>query len=152
MLKQNLNKDTKVLESKVSDLLPASNLDPNEITSIGRTIIIKGEIRADEHLIIEGKVEGHISVPNHGLAVGQQAVIEDEAIAKTITIGGTAKGKLTAVETVEILDTGHVEGRIVAKRIAIDEGAYFNGVVDPKSADTVIAVHRYRLKQNPESL
>ena len=152
MLKHDLNKNGKSLEQKSSDLLPERNLNPNEITSIGRTIVIKGEVRADEHLIIEGTVEGHIAVPNHGLAVGQQAVVGDEVIARTITIGGTAKGKLTAVETIEILDTGHVEGRIVAKKIAIDEGAYFHGVVDPKLADAVIAVQRHKLKQNTESL
>ena len=132
----------------IADLVPLHDLDvPDGITSIGRTIVIKGEVRSGEHLIIKGQVEGQVAVPNHGLAVGQSGVVGPEVFARTITIRGTAVGNLTAIETLEILETGNVEGRLVARRIAIDEGATFNGVVDPKLADVAIAVGRHRLTQ-----
>ena len=132
----------------IADLVPLSDLDvPDGITSIGRTILIKGEIRSGEHLIIEGRVEGQVAVPDHGVAVGRHGVVGPEVFARTITVRGTATGNLTAIETLEILETGNVEGRLVARRIAIDEGATFNGVVDPKLADVAIAVGSYRLTQ-----
>ncbi len=136
------------LAQAITDLVPLPDLDiPDGITSIGRTIVVKGEVRSGEHLIIEGRVEGQVAVPEHGLAVGRHGVVGPEVFARTITIRGTATGNLTAIERLEILETGNVEGRLVAPRIAIDEGATFNGVVDPKLTDTAIAVGRHRLTQ-----
>ncbi len=123
---------------------------PDGITAIGRTIIVKGDLCAAEHLIIEGRVEGHVSVPDHGVAVGQQGTVDADVFARTITVRGSVTGNLTATERVEILATGRVDGRLVAPTIAIDEGAYFKGSVDPKKIDAAIAVGRHRLKQRTE--
>ena len=123
---------------------------PDGITAIGRTIIVKGDFCAAEHLIIEGRVEGHVSVPDHGVAVGQQGTVDADIFARTITVRGSVTGNLTATERVEILATGRVDGRLVAPTIAIDEGAYFKGSVDPKKIDAAIAVGRHRLKQRTE--
>ena len=103
----------------IADLVPLSDLDvPDGITSIGRTILIKGEIRSGEHLIIEGRVEGQVAVPDHGVAVGRHGVVGPEVFARTITVRGTATGNLTAIETLEILETGNVEGRLVAAGVS----------------------------------
>ena len=123
---------------------------PDGITAIGRTIIVKGDLCAAEHLIIEGRVEGQVSVPDHGVAVGQQGTVDADVFARTITVRGSVTGNLTATERVEILATGRVDGRLVAPTIAIDEGAYFKGSVDPKKIDAAIAVGRHRLKQRTE--
>ncbi len=123
---------------------------PDGITAIGRTILVKGDLCAAEHLIIEGRVEGHVSVPDHGVAVGQQGTVDADVFARTITVRGSVTGNLTATERVEILATGRVDGRLVAPTIAIDEGAYFKGSVDPKKIDAAIAVGRHRLKQRTE--
>ena len=70
-----------------------------------------------------------------------------EILARTITVLGQVDGKLTATERVELLKSGRVQGRIVAATLIIDEGAHFNGVVDPTLTETVMAVGRYRLRQ-----
>ena len=138
--------------SLTDDLIPVPDLDvPQGITGIGRTLVVKGEIRAAEHLIIEGRVEGRITVPDHGVAIGQHGTVGADVLARMITVRGRTTGNLTAVDTVEILPTGHVEGRIVARQIAINEGAYFKGIVDPKLADAAIAVGRHRFKQRVDS-
>ena len=133
------------------DLALNPELDvPDGITSIGHTIVLKGEIRATEHLIIEGRVDGQIAAPNHGVAIGQQSCVAADILARTITVRGSVTGNLTATERVEILATGRVEGRVVAPQIAIDEGAYFKGGVDPKLTDTATAVGLHRLKQHTD--
>ncbi len=130
------------------ELVPVPDLDvPEGVTSIGRTIVIKGDVRADEHLIVEGTIEGRIVVPEHGLAIGKHGRVNSEILAKTITVLGQADGKLTATERVELLKSGRVRGRIVTTTLIMDEGAIFNGVVDPTLTDTVMAVARHRLKQ-----
>ena len=49
---------------------PYSDL-PEGMTLLGRTITIKGELTAAEHLIIDGHFEGQLAIPDHGLAIGQ---------------------------------------------------------------------------------
>ena len=130
------------------ELVPLPDLDvPEGVTSIGRTIVIKGDVQADEHLIVEGQVEGRLMVPEHGLAIGKHGRVSSEMLARTITVLGQADGKLTATERVELLKSGRVSGRIVTASLIIAEGAVFNGVVDPTLADTVMAVSRHRLKR-----
>ena len=130
------------------DFLPVPDFDvPDGVTSLGRTISIKGDLTAGEHLIIEGRFEGQLAVPEHGLAVGQHAEVTAEILARTITILGHANGSLTAAEKVEIRQSGSVEGRIVAQTVAIEEGAHFKGSIDPTRTDAALAVGRHRLKQ-----
>ena len=136
------------LAESIADLVPLPDLDvPDGITSIGRTIVVRGDIQAGEHLIIEGQVEGQVAVPEHGVAIGRRGTVGPGVFARTITVRGTVTGNLTAVDTVEILETGHVEGRLVAPRIAIEEGAFFTGVVDPNLTDAAVAVGRHRATQ-----
>ncbi len=125
---------------------PYSDL-PEDMTLLGRTITIKGELTAAEHLIIEGHFEGQLAIPDHGLAIGKHAVVTANVLAKTVTILGTSKGTFTAADKVEIRATGSVKGRIVTLRIAIDEGAYFEGSIDQKRTEAAVAVGRHRLKQ-----
>ena len=131
------------------DLIPLPDLDvPEGITSIGRTISVRGEVRSGEHLIIEGRVEGRVMVPDHGLAIGKYGNVSSDVMARTVTVLGTVKGKLSATERVELLKNGRVEGRIVTETLIVDEGALFNGTVDPTLTDTVVAVSRHRLKRS----
>jgi cytoskeletal protein CcmA (bactofilin family) len=133
------------------DLIPVPDLDvPEGVTSVGRTLVVRGEIRSDEHLIIEGRVEGRILAPDHGVAIGRHGNVSSEIMARTITVLGTVNGKLTATERIELMPSGRVEGRLVTSTLIIDEGAFFKGTVDPTLADTVLAVGRHRLKQNSE--
>ena len=132
----------------VGDLVPLSELDvPEGVTSLGRTIAVTGVLHAAEHLIIEGTFEGELTIPDHGVAVGRHATVDAEVMARTISVSGRTKGTLTASEKVEIHEGGVVEGRIVATRVAIEEGAHFTGSIDPKRTEAAVAVRRHRLKQ-----
>ena len=126
--------------------LPSINV-PEGLTSLGRTLVIKGELTAEENLIIEGRVEGHIAVPGHRVAVGQHATVSANIVAKTVTVLGRANGILTASEKVELRESASVTGRIVATTVAISEGAFFDGSVDPTRAEAAIAVSKQRLKK-----
>lgn len=139
------------LATLANDVAPHSERDVSDgITSLSRGIRIKGEVRASAHLIIEGYVEGLVSAPEHGVTIAQHSTIASDVLARTITVRGSATGNLTATERIEVLASGRVEGRLVAPCVAIDEGAYFKGSVDPKKTDAAIAVGRHRLKQRAE--
>ena len=136
------------LSTLTNDVAPhATRSTSDDIASIGRSIVVKGEVLSAEHLIIEGRVEGQVSVADHGVSIAQHATVLADVLARTITVRGVAKGNLTATERVEILASSRVEGRLVAPTVVIDEGAHFRGSVDPKKTDAAIAVGRHRLKQ-----
>jgi cytoskeletal protein CcmA (bactofilin family) len=96
---------------------------------IGPQIRIQGELAGDEDLVVEGRVEGKISV-SKSLRIGQNAQVNAEVKAHTVTVSGRIVGNVTAVEKVEILPSGFVEGNIRAPKIVIAEGAQFKGSVD----------------------
>lgn len=130
------------------DLLPLPELNlPQGVTSLGRTLVIKGEVTAEENLIIEGKVEGNISVPDHAVAVGRTAHISANIMAKTVTILGEASGRLTASEKIELRQTARVVGELISTKIEIIEGAIFKGSIDPSKTETAVAVGKHRFKE-----
>ena len=148
MPKENGNSSTPVATDSNDELLVLPNINvPEGLTSLGRTLVIKGELTAEENLIIEGTVEGHIAVPGHRVAVGQHATVTANILAKTVTVLGSANGILTASEKVELRESASVTGRIVASTIAISEGAVFEGSVDPTRAEAAIAVSKHRLRK-----
>ena len=126
---------------------------PTELTGIGHSVVVTGDVSADEPIIVEGRIDGRVTVPDHGVSIGEHGTVTSDVVARTITVRGTASGKLTATERLEILATGRVQGRLVTPLLTIEEGAVVNATVDPKKIDAAVAVGRHRLKQhtNPDS-
>ncbi|MFQ5913285.1 MAG: polymer-forming cytoskeletal protein [Nitrospinota bacterium] len=138
---------------KPSDQSPAPAVMPEETPSapiaappkaeppgrIGRTIVVRGELSGEEDLIIEGRVEGRISLEGHHLTVGESGHIAAEVMAKTVTIIGRMEGNLHAKDRAEISESGSLTGDIQSPRVIIADGANFKGSVDMTSVDTVQA-------------
>ena len=104
-----------------------------QVSVIGETLHFKGELSAGEDLVIEGKVEGKINQGKCCLTVKPKGVIIANVNATKIFIEGKVKGDLKATVSVTVRDTGVVDGNIVAPRVAITEGATFNGNIQMKS-------------------
>jgi cytoskeletal protein CcmA (bactofilin family) len=101
-----------------------------ELASIGKSIIIKGELSGSEDLTIEGQVDGKIELQDHVLTIGSNGHIKAHIAAKSIVVLGQVTGNLTATEKVDIRENGSVEGDIVAPRVAIADGSHFRGSID----------------------
>ena len=97
------------------------------IAEIGASIVIKGDLTADENVVIAGRVEGSISVEKHSVTVRPGAQLEADVDARLIVVGGQVKGTMSAAESIELQRTAHVQGEIVAAAIRLDDGAVFNG-------------------------
>lgn len=98
-------------------------------TVIGPQVRIQGELSGDEDIVVEGKVEGKITV-SKSLRIGQNAHVSAEVRAQNVVIAGRVTGNVSAVEKVELLPSGTLEGNIRAPKIVIAEGAQFKGSVD----------------------
>ena len=101
-----------------------------EPASIGKSIVINGELSGSEDLTIEGRVDGKIELRNHVLTIGSNGRITAQVAAKSIVVLGQVKGNLSATEKVDIRESGSVEGDIVAPRVAIADGSHFRGSID----------------------
>jgi cytoskeletal protein CcmA (bactofilin family) len=116
-----------------------------EPTSMGKSIVISGELSGSEDLTIEGQVDGKIQLRNHVLTIGSNGRITAQVAAKSIIVFGRVTGNLIASEKVDIRESGSVEGDIVAPRVAIADGSHFRGSIDmqrkeqPVSADVSVA-------------
>ena len=119
-------------------LQPRSLSGKEEVTSIGKCVIVRGELSGDEDLIIEGRVEGKIILKDHRLVIGQHGVIRGEIKAKNVTVNGKVIGNIFASELLTITATGSVEGDIESSRISVSEGAYFKGCVDLRQGDVQV--------------
>lgn len=96
---------------------------------IGPNVRIQGELSGDEDIVIEGRVEGKITV-SKTVRIGPQAQVNAEVKAQNVVVAGKVVGNVVAAERVEILASGSLEGNIKAPKIAIAEGAQFRGSVE----------------------
>jgi cytoskeletal protein CcmA (bactofilin family) len=111
---------------------PAQRRQPSVL---GKTLVFKGELSADEDLVLQGRVEGSIH-HTQSLTVGVDGVVVGDIHARSILIEGTVEGDLHGVASVLVSATAKVRGNIVAPRVGITEGANFNGSVDMSSAQS----------------
>ena len=102
----------------------------SSIVNIGQSVQIKGELKGNEDLTIEGMVDGKILVKDHNLTIGANGRITAEVHAKTVVVVGQVVGNITADDKIEIAPSGSVEGDLRAPRVAIADGAQFKGSID----------------------
>ncbi len=106
---------------------------------IGKSLTITGEIRGDEDLVIDGKLEGDVDLPQHRLTIGPSGVLQGKIRAREIVVYGTVQGNLHASERVEIKKHAKVIGDLKAQRPVIEDEAYFKGNVETVRAETAKA-------------
>jgi cytoskeletal protein CcmA (bactofilin family) len=99
---------------------------------LGPTLRFKGELSAEEDLLIEGRVEGSIQ-HSQRITVGPKGKVKANISAELIVVEGTVEGDLHAQKSVKIKDTADVRGNVHAPSVTITEGAKFNGGVEMES-------------------
>jgi cytoskeletal protein CcmA (bactofilin family) len=97
---------------------------------LGNSLHVKGEISGNEDLLIDGTVEGLITLDERKLTVGASAKVTADIIAREVVVYGTVKGNLRAKDRIEIKKDGSVNGDLTTARIMIEDGAYFKGSIE----------------------
>jgi cytoskeletal protein CcmA (bactofilin family) len=93
---------------------------------IPRDVEIKGSIKFQKELLIDGNVEGKIN-SNGVLTIGENADIRGEIKVKSITVYGKVQGNITVGERCELKSTCALQGALKAARLVVEEGATFLG-------------------------
>ena len=101
-----------------------------EMTRIGKSIVIKGELSCGEDLYIDGQVEGTIDPKGNRLTIGPNGSVKANVNACAVVVQGKLEGNIYASDRVDLKQSAIVVGHIAAQRISIDEGAYLKGSVN----------------------
>jgi len=98
-------------------------------TIIGKTVTVKGEILGSEQLVVEGTVEGRISIETTVL-IREGGLVKADVDANNINIAGGVVGNIVVKDKIEIVSGGYVLGDIRTPRLIVNDGASVKGTID----------------------
>jgi cytoskeletal protein CcmA (bactofilin family) len=96
---------------------------------IGSKIIIRGQVSGNQDLVVEGRIEGRVSLENR-LTVEESGTVEADLEVVDAAFKGEVRGDLVASRSAILHPTARVVGNIRAPKLVIEEGARFSGSVD----------------------
>lgn len=103
---------------------------------------VKGTIKFNETMRIDGNVSGTISTTNGELVVSKSGIVNATITTKSAIIDGRVEGKITASDKVVLMERAHFVGELQAKTLVVEEGVVFEGScnVNPKGvkSDNVV--------------
>ena len=117
------------------------------MTTIGRSLVITGDVTSDEDLTIEGQIRGSITVRGGTLTVAEHARLESDIRGVRVLVHGQIAGNVTGTERIELQASANVSGSLSANRIVIVEGARFNGGIDMGQRTIAAKVAHYKATQ-----
>jgi cytoskeletal protein CcmA (bactofilin family) len=97
---------------------------------IGKSVQIRGEVKGNEDLLVDGLVEGTISLTESRLTIGSHANVQANLTARDVVVLGTLVGDIQAAGRVELRAGCTVTGDIRAGRLSIEENSIFTGKVE----------------------
>ena len=95
-------------------------------TIIGKGTVIKGNIKVQNSLRVDGKIIGNVTTSD-SLIVGRDGSVEGNIEAKNVLLAGKVKGNILSTEKVFMESKASIYGDIQASRLVVDEGAHFEG-------------------------
>ena len=107
----------------------ASSRPSEGICNIGPRIAIRGNISGEEDLLIEGRVEGSVSLSGH-LVVAPGAVVEADIEVDSVDVHGQVDGDIVATTAITLHESARVGGNLRAPRVVLSDGAQFKGSVE----------------------
>ena len=108
---------------------------PIEQATIGRTVLIKGEVSGSESLYIDGRIEGTLTFKDHRITVGRNGVVAANISAREVVIMGKVTGNVECSDRVDIRSEGTLTGDVVSQRISVEDGAMLRGSVQLTPAE-----------------
>ncbi|MGI9265467.1 MAG: bactofilin family protein [Gammaproteobacteria bacterium] len=116
---------------------------------LGPTLKFKGELTADEDLLIQGQVAGTIK-HSSSLTIGEGGSVKADVAAEYIVVEGRVKGDLKGSKCVKIRQSAKIDGNVISPSVSLVEGATFNGKIDMDTDPMASKVEEPEEKQSEE--
>jgi cytoskeletal protein CcmA (bactofilin family) len=125
---------------------------PVDQATIGRTLVIKGEITGSEALYIDGRIEGKIVMPESRVTIGRNGRVDASIQAKELVVMGKVNGNIDCSDRVDIRAEGSVSGDISTVRISVEDGAALKGGIQVHNEQKQNAPSQHQAKPEPKAL
>jgi len=116
------------------------------VSVIGPTLVFKGELSADEDLVIEGTIEGTIAHHKKNLMIGKQGRVTADIHASSVIVEGELNGDIHGDGLVSLAKGATVNGNVYCSRLIMEDGARFNGKIE------MIEASPLRVAPDPEDI
>ena len=106
-----------------------------EQATIGRSLVIKGEVSGSESLYIDGRIEGTINFADNRVTIGRNGTVAANITAREVVIMGKVQGNIQCTDRVDIRSEGSLTGDVVTQRISVEDGAILKGSVQVRAVE-----------------
>ena len=136
MFRKKSEQTTKEDVPAATDAPPAMPEIPHPVTRsrdaalLGSTLRIRGDIEGAEDVLVQGHVEGTVTLQGHRLTIGEEGDVNATVNAGTVIIDGRVQGDLQASDQVVVHQSGKMLGNIRAPRVVLEDGCKFKGTID----------------------
>lgn len=104
-----------------------------EQATIGRSVVIKGEVSGAESLYVDGRIEGTVNFGDSRVTVGRNGVVIADINAKEVVVMGTVTGNIHCSDRLDIRSEGSLTGDVVTPRICVEDGAVLKGAIEVRA-------------------
>ncbi len=108
---------------------------PVEQATIGRSLVIKGEVSGTESLYIDGRIEGAVNFAGHRVSIGGNGSVAANISAREVVIIGVVQGNIHCTDRLDIRSEGSLTGDVTTHRISVEDGALLKGSVQICAAE-----------------
>src|ERR1035438_6446755 len=126
--------------SSAAEALRSHSVQSHPTTFVGKLLVVKGELSGKEALVVEGEVEGSITLHGQRLTVRPNGRIRGNIETRHVILQGRVEGDIQASDRVELFRSASFTGDISTGRISIEEGAVFKGKLDIKKPETALVI------------
>ena len=119
-----------------NDVQPA--VDDGKRLIVGRDIVLTGEIKACDRLVVEGRVEASLS-HIRTVEITPSGVLKGAAQVESADVAGSYEGDLTVQRSLRIRSTGRVHGQVRYGSIEIERGGRIGGHVEALTSEPAIS-------------
>jgi cytoskeletal protein CcmA (bactofilin family) len=126
-----------------------SQLNPNspERSTIGRSMVIKGEVNGTESLYIDGQIEGTVDFAGHVVTVGSKGSVAATINAREVVILGKVQGNIQCTDRLDLRSQALLSGDVVTQRISVEDGAILTGGVQVRAVEQTGKSQQSKAKQ-----
>jgi cytoskeletal protein CcmA (bactofilin family) len=118
------------------------------MTSIGSSLVITGELTSDEDLVIDGRVDGPVTIRGGTLTIAEHARLQSDVRGVRVVVLGSLHGNVIASERIDLHASAKVSGSLSANQVVIADGASFQGGIDMGQRTIAAKVAQYKAGKN----
>ena len=119
-----------------------------EQSTIGRSLVIKGEVSGAESLYVDGRIEGTVNFADSRVTIGRNGVVVANISAKEVVIMGKVTGNIHCTDRLDIRSEGSLIGDVVTPRVCVEDGAMVKGAVEVRATHQQAA---HQQKEKPQA-